>query len=548
METNKFFNQFVQKKKTPVENLGVWCYSRVSSKEQFENNSSIQRQIDANEVFAKNNNYVVTEKFGGTYESAKTDFTRKEFMKLIDKVKKSKHKPFAIIVYKMSRFSRSGGNAIGLVNYCVEDLGVHLIESSSGISTTTERGKAAVYESLFHAFKENLERKEIIIPNMQAYIKKGYRFGHSPLGYDHFGPRVRNDKFYSREQKLVINKDGRLLKEAWNWKLSGQLSDAQILRKLEVNGLKISKQKLSKIWRNPFYCGILINSLSDEPITGRWPKLISQQHFMKIQKILECNPGGYQHNKQEELRPLSRSLKCSKCENYMVGYEVKKKGIHYYRCLKCLGVSINANGQSKSRKKNAEQLLYDLLQKFEIPSTYYPLIELQLKKLFTHFNNPALDKDTVLADRLSALQKDLKNLKIRRGLGQIDQETFDLTNEHLYEAIAQINKEMDSEIPKISNLEKLIVESLKKLTKLNVVWSSSNLEEKRIFQKTLFPNGIFFDAEKHEYLTFNSNKFMAVVNSLSTEYAENKNATFPNFQEKSRSVSGSGLEPPTFGL
>ncbi|CAN5460791.1 recombinase family protein [soil metagenome] len=538
----------MQKKLTSVENTGVWCYSRVSSKEQYQNNSSIQRQIEANEVFAKANNYVITAKFGGTYESAKSDFTRKEFMNLIEKVKRSKHKPFAIIVYKMSRFSRSGGNAIGLVNHCVEDLGVHLIESSSGISTTTERGKAAVYESLFHAFKENLERKEIIIPNMQAYIKKGYRFGQCPLGYDHFGPRVKNDKFYSREQKLNINSDGKLLKEAWSWKLTGGISDAQILRKLSSRGLKISKQKLSKIWRNPFYCGILINSLSDIPITGKWPPLISHRHFMKIQEILECNPAGYQHNKQEELRPLNRSLKCSKCENYMVGYEVKKKRIHYYRCLKCVGVSISANGQSKSRKKNAEQLLADLFQKFEIPVSYSSLIELQLTKLFIHFDNPSKEKETALSDKLLALQKNLKNLKIRRGLDQIDQETFDLTQEYLHGEIAQINKEIESEIPKISNLEKLLAESLKKLTKLNVVWSSANLEDKRIFQKILFPNGILFDAEKHEYLTSNPNKFIQLIDSLSTEYASNKNATFPIFQEKSRSVSGSRLELPTFGL
>lgn len=169
------------------------------------------------------------------------------------------------------------------------------------------------------------------------------------------------------------------------------------------------------------------------------------------------------------MRPLSRTLKCSKCEGFLVGYEVKQKGIHYYRCLKCSGVSINANEQSKSRKKNAVQLLTDLLQKFEIPTAYSSLIELQLRKLFTHFNDPELAKENELSDRLAALQKTLKSLKIRRGQDQIDQETFDLTHEHLLNEINQINKEMDNEVPKISNLEKLLSDSLSKLTKLNAV-------------------------------------------------------------------------------
>src|SRR5678815_4544012 len=122
-------------------------YTRVSSKEQFDNNSSVSRQKDANYEYAEKNGYQIIEEFGGTYESAKSDFTRKEFKRLIDKVQKSRRKPYGILVFKMSRFSRSGGNAIGLVNYLVETLGVHLIEVSSGVTTTTERGKLAIYES-----------------------------------------------------------------------------------------------------------------------------------------------------------------------------------------------------------------------------------------------------------------------------------------------------------------------------------------------------------------------------------------------------------------
>ena len=103
-------------------NFDVWSYTRVSSKEQFTNNSSVSNQIKHNIKYAKEQNYNIVENFGGTYESAKSDFTRKEFKRLIDKIKTSKKKPYAILVFKMSRFSRSGGNAIGLVNQLVEEL------------------------------------------------------------------------------------------------------------------------------------------------------------------------------------------------------------------------------------------------------------------------------------------------------------------------------------------------------------------------------------------------------------------------------------------
>lgn len=205
MSTSDYFQKFIPKENAATKNeLFVSIYTRVSSKEQFEKNSSVENQLIANRTYAAKFNYRVTEEFGGTYESAKSDFTRKEFSRLISKVKASRKKPYAILVYKMSRFSRSGGNAIGLVNRLVEESGVHLIEVCSGISTTTERGKAAIYESLFHAYKENLERKEIIIPSMKAYLEKGNRLGNCPQGYDHYGPMVRNENFFADIKRLWL--------------------------------------------------------------------------------------------------------------------------------------------------------------------------------------------------------------------------------------------------------------------------------------------------------------------------------------------------------
>src|SRR5258708_7300809 len=250
------------------------------NEDQFERNSSVERQIEANQEYARQHNFKIAEEFGGTYESAKSDFTRKEFKRLIDKVKGSRQKPYAILVYKMSRFSRSGGNAIGLVNMLVEDLGVHLIEVCNGIATTTERGKAAIYDLLFQAYRENLEKKELVVAFMRGFLKKGNWCGPCPTGYDHYGPRVRREKFLSLRQRFEINKEGELLRAAWQWKASGMYSDAQILAKLTARGLQLYPQTISKIWRNPFYCSVLVHKLLDEPVPGNCPSLVTQENFI----------------------------------------------------------------------------------------------------------------------------------------------------------------------------------------------------------------------------------------------------------------------------
>ncbi|MBK6985036.1 MAG: recombinase family protein [Bacteroidetes bacterium] len=58
--------------------LSAVVYTRVSSKEQMENNKSLEWQRTACDKFAQDKGYVVRGYFGGTYESAKSD-ERKEF-------------------------------------------------------------------------------------------------------------------------------------------------------------------------------------------------------------------------------------------------------------------------------------------------------------------------------------------------------------------------------------------------------------------------------------------------------------------------------------
>jgi len=68
MENLDYFKKFVPtKESTIITNPEVWSYTRVSSKEQFDNNSSIIRQQEANLECASKNSFRIVEQFGGTY-------------------------------------------------------------------------------------------------------------------------------------------------------------------------------------------------------------------------------------------------------------------------------------------------------------------------------------------------------------------------------------------------------------------------------------------------------------------------------------------------
>ena len=80
-----YFKKLKKKEKTElVKSNTVWLYTRVSSKTQFERNGSIDTQLEESKGFAEKNNLEIVKTFGGSYESAKGDFTRKEFKSLID--------------------------------------------------------------------------------------------------------------------------------------------------------------------------------------------------------------------------------------------------------------------------------------------------------------------------------------------------------------------------------------------------------------------------------------------------------------------------------
>lgn len=123
---------------------------------------------------------------------------------------------------------------------------------------------------------------------------------------------------------------------------------------------------------------------------------------------------------------------------------IQKKNLHYYRCSRCTGVCLNAHTTPHTKKKSAEFIFIELLKQYQIPKNLVPLIELQLTKLLKHYNDSDISCNQELERQHNALQKVVKDLRIRLGLGKIGQETFDLRFDHINEQIQKISKEWNN--------------------------------------------------------------------------------------------------------
>ncbi len=185
-------------------------YTRVSSREQAENNSSLESQKRYCSEYAQEKGYRVAEYFGGTFESAKND-ERKEFKRMIEFVRKNGGID-TILVYSYDRFSRSGTNA----SYLSEELkkiGVKVMAVSQEVDTNTPSGR--FQQNIFYLFGQfdNEQRKDKVVKGMIENIRNGYWVGATPFGYTNLN---RKDK--AKESQL-FNQSGRgVIKERFSVK------------------------------------------------------------------------------------------------------------------------------------------------------------------------------------------------------------------------------------------------------------------------------------------------------------------------------------------
>ena len=544
------FQKFITPKQVQsTENRNIVGYTRVSSKQQNENFSLVEQE-DEIRSFSLKNNYKLLEIYGGTYESASGDFSRKEFKQLFDRVTTTFPKPFAIAIKFINRFSRTGANAIGIVQDLVENKGIHLIETNSGLSTENLKERYEIYDKLLKAQVENQERLERTLPGMKKFLLAGNWLGKAPIGYDMRGTRVVDYKLKHHKQEVFINEKGKLIKLAWKWKIEGE-RDVQIRQKLSELGLGLDKNQLSDMWRKPFYAGIIVNSLLEYPVQGNWEPMVSELDFLRINEMLNA-PKRVQYASEAANihRPLSRFLICAGCGNQLTGYEAKKKKLHYYKCNKCKGATFNAISVGKSRNVGLNDRFSELLSKYNLREDLVEPFKLQLQKFFKFNHQDLISSITTLEREVANTDVKLKSLDDRFWLSStnLSSDKYKLYQDQVIQEKAEKEQRLYDLRKKLSNSEIFINEAIEIARNIQYYWDSSDLETKLKLQKTVFPKGLLINPSHRGYLTRHVNYFFRRIPLFSRSLQWRKTEKVTVSGDFSLLVAGAGLEPTTFGL
>ncbi|MBK0403079.1 recombinase family protein [Adhaeribacter sp. BT258] len=372
---------------------------------------------------------------------------------------------------------------------------------------------------------DNDQRREKSVTGMKEALRRGYWVSKPPIGYE----RAIKDG----QNCIVINKTGKLIKQAFLMKAKEGLSNTSIKAKLNSMGLRVSNQKLTHIFKNPFYCGIITNSLLEEGelIEGRHEALISKELFLQVNDIQSVNPQGYKVQLQDENLPLKQHIRCATCGTPFTGYEVKKKGLHYYKCNK-IGCKCN-----KSAKTMHENYL-ELLKKYQVDRELIPVLKEALAGVYGEMNENNKKQSKLIQQQATETRKKLEDLEERFVFREIPKELYEKYSQKLKDELRTTEAQLAELDGPLSNHQKFIELGLNFSVTLCESWESANFMNKQRLQTLVFPEGVYFDRQKQGYRTPRVNSIFKLTSSLCEHYKEAK-------KEKTSLKTGfSNLEPP----
>jgi len=528
------FNGFAKGKRV-IKHTGSNCviYTRVSTKEQADNNMSLETQKKACEQYAVKNGYQIMGYFGGTYESAKTD-ERTQFNNMLAFVKKSKEKISHIIVYSVDRFSRSGANAI----YIAEKLkreGIIVYAVSQPTDTTTASGSLQQNIQFIFSEYDNQLRREKCMAGMKEKLLAGGWIGRVPLGYDIV---IKDGK-----KQIVLNDKGKLIRKAFTWKLQ-DISNEDIRLKLKAHGWDVADQRVSDFFKNPFYCGLIShNALEGSVVEGKHEKAVSKDIFLQVNGLLARNNHGYSMKPENNEVPLKRFIHCENCGKPLTGYKSSKIQQYYY---KCITKGCKCNRRAIDMHDAFTEILADYC--IDMNDELKELITEQLVVTFNQLNADKIEAKENAEKQILEVRKKISRLEERYILEDIDKEMFTRYKEKFADECAELEKQMAVSTNKLSNLEKYINKAIEYASNLAPMWALADYGEKQRLQFLVFPEGISYNREKDSFRTLRVNSVFSCIASLAQVSGQNKNGKINRVINFPAWVEAHGFEPRTLCL
>jgi site-specific DNA recombinase len=486
----------INKKKIIVNNRAV-IYNRCSTEKQ----DSLKWQEKVCYNFCQQNNWIVERCFGEK-ESGTSD-NRKQFQEMLKFCEKERISH--IVFFSYDRFSRTGDPAL-LKKLRSKGIKVHAATQSVDDETPSGRFSQSLY--LMFAEMENEGRREKIIEGLKEKLERGEWSGNPPLGYEKRYVTGRKEHEHDKRQ-CFINEKGELLRQAFFWKEKENITNMEIIGRLKKMGLTVTPQKLSTIFRNPFYCGYITSSILGEGqiIRGKHEPLISEEVFLKVNGIVERNTSGWNVIRENDNMPLKASVRCEKCNRALTGYTRKGKYV-YYKCP-----TINCKVNLRNHELHS---LFELeLSKYTFNTALFPLIRTELERIYWTLHKHDVSRSKPMKDELTRLKNELEQMELNMAVGRIGIDLYEKHSSIHKRRITEIEEELKTLNEDSSNFSDHLNIALQNACNLLKIWQLMDYSGKVRLQKLLFPDGIVYDSKNNIVRTHSVNPIISKIASIS---------------------------------
>ncbi len=461
--------------------------TRVSTSRQEYQGSSLETQEDEIVRYAESHGIRIKRFFGKKHESANTpgEIFRDAVTAAI-----SDPEINVLLVHTISRFSR---NTEGVVaRQVLKENGVYLISVTQPSNPDTPEGELLTDMNLLLAKYNNAIRRGHVIAGQRGQLKRGEWAYQIPFGYK------RNPE--KKKEILIDEIKGNLIKQAFKWRAEG-IAQVTICERMQAQGVNMKPKRLSRLLRNPFYCGWLINrKINNVPKRGVHPALIDEETFFAINKEMRAKiygaPTEWDYsdeigkNKDRLTKltpeyPLKRLIHCPHCGKLLTGYVTKRLAHvhHYYKCsTKGCGLNIKAD---------------DLHQQFGLHINHYQLnpkfIPL-LKNVIRNEVRTRLSEDIsnlpFLRKQHSELEKQKTNAEVNYAIGKISDSTYQVAMSRISDRI----KTLDEQIYTAEQAERQSVDMMEYAieggNQVGKLIGEANYYDRLRLQSLIFPEGL----------------------------------------------------------
>jgi site-specific DNA recombinase len=474
--------------KTPIRADGkrAIIYLRVSTEEQVDNFSlDTQEAICRKE--AEKRGYEVAEIFREEGRSAKSILGRPVLISLLEYSRKNKNKVHALFVYRLDRISRVTADYLA-IRKKLGDNGVTIISSTE---PTGDSPTEKLVETILAGFAQldNDIRGERARNGMRARFLSGKVMSNQvQIGYCiQAGYTVKDPQKWEK------------VKKAWDLMATGTKSLREITNLMNEWGLRIKfngrefplrVQRAQVIFRSKFYMGVLASKTYKEEVKGTHVPMITEEQYYKVQAILDGRNVNQlivvkrKHNNMDF--PLRRIIKCASCGvGLTAGWS---KGRHtrygYYRC---------SNSQCNTISIKPEELESSLiaLLKGITPTT-------ECLNLFIHFmyetyhtRQGRLQKIKNEADTEITKLKELRKLLVEKNIsGVYSDEIFKEHNAIIEDKITKAQISKDEVSYENYNIEAINTFIRTLLADLGETYKRSSTSQLKVLLGSIFPSGL----------------------------------------------------------